>query len=169
MVESRAHGAIAGTAVFLAALLAALLGMLLVVPFGFAVPEGIVWLLAVGFGALTAALAGGWVANGVAPGGTRSRFYAVVGATEVGAAVVALTTAILHFTPVGWFVPDLFSLVVLAAAALALIVNAVVWRSRAERSILRRDLAVTAGLLALGILLVASGMTATCTVTTCTA
>jgi len=66
MAGSGVRGAIAGTVVFLAALIAAMAGMMLVAPFGLTVPEAVVWPLAVGFGALVAALAGGWAANAVA-------------------------------------------------------------------------------------------------------
>jgi len=59
MAGSGVRGAIAGTVVFLAALIAAMAGMMLVAPFGLTVPEAVVWPLAVGFGALVAALAGG--------------------------------------------------------------------------------------------------------------
>ena len=168
MAGSGVRGAIAGTVVFLAALIAAMAGMMLVAPFGLTVPEAVVWPLAVGFGALVAALAGGWAANAVAVDRSRSRFYAISGATEAAAVLVIIVTSVLRLTAARAVVPNLFSLIVITAAVLALIVNAVVWRYRGETSSLRRDLTTTTGLLALGIVLVITGITVTCAVTTCT-
>lgn len=168
MAGSGVRGALAGTVVFVTALIAAVLGMMLVAPFGLTVPEAVIWLLAVGFGALVAALAGGWAANGVAADGSRSRFYAIAGATEAAAVVVMLVSLVLRLTPAGDFLPNLFSLILLTAAVLALVVNAVVWRFRGETSNVRRDLIATAGLFALGVVLVVAGITVTCSVTSCT-
>ncbi len=152
-------------------------------PLGLAVPERAVWPLAIGFGTLLAALAAAWTANLLDPARAQSRLLAIVGLAEGTAIAVMLVGFVLP-----WLVglPDLFMLIVGATGALGLgetylvaigvlmaavgiTVSFMTTRLRSPARSLRRDLALSLGLLALGVLVVIGGVTVACSVTSCVA
>lgn len=168
MAPAGVRAALSGTLVFLAAFLASLISSILVAPFALAVPEFVVWPLAVGFGGLVAALVGAWVANGLAEGRTRSRLYAITGLSVAAALGVAMLVRLLGSTAIGDLFSNVFSRLVLTSAVLGLVVNALVWRFRTPSARLRSELSATFGLLALGILAILLSVTITCSITDCT-
>lgn len=168
---------------FLVATAAGTVSATLVAPLGLAVPELTIWPRAIGFGTLLAALAAGWTANPLDPAGAQSRLPAIVGVSEVIAVAVVLVGFVLP-----WLagLPDLFVaigavieasgvgtsrflviLVLMAAIAIG-VSNATAWLRSPARS-LRRDLTLSLGLLALGVLAVIAGVIVTCSVTSCVA
>lgn len=85
-------------AIYLAGLIGAGLGLLLILPLGLVVVEWVVFPLALAVGALLAALAAGWVGTWLAGNGTRTRLAPVVAITEavgLGLALIVLGSAAL--------------------------------------------------------------------------
>ena len=76
----------AGVAVV--ALVGGFIGGYVILPWGLVTPLFVVWPLALGFGALLAALGASWTGTLLSPDGTRTRLLRVVLASEVVAAAL---------------------------------------------------------------------------------
>uniref|UniRef100_A0A831X6C0 Uncharacterized protein n=1 Tax=Thermorudis peleae TaxID=1382356 RepID=A0A831X6C0_9BACT len=165
------------------ATVAGIAGATLVAPLALAVPERAVWPLAIGFGTLLAALAAAWAANLLDPARARSRLPAIVGLAE-GTAVAVIVVGFVLPWLVG--ISDLFTLIasvtgalgfgetallaiVVLMAAIGIVASLMTARLRSPSRSLRRDLALSLGLLALGVLVVVGGVTVTCSLTSCVA
>ena len=110
--------------VFAVALLGAYVGGIVVLPWGLVTPMFVVWPLALGFGALLAALGAGWCGTLLAPDGTRSRLSRVVLFSVATAAVLA---AVFSVTPI---LAPLIYLLAFAVGVIALVASLSVWRLR---------------------------------------
>ena len=178
-----AQSALSVFGIFLTATVAGTVGATLIAPQGLAVPERAVWPLAIGFGTLLAALAAGWTANLLDPARAHSRLLAIAGLAEGIAAAGILVGFVLPWL-VGF--ADLFVAIsaVIAAfgvgtsrflvilvlmAAIGIGVSYATGRLRSPARSLRRELALSLGLLALGVLVLIAGVTLTCSVTSCVA
>jgi hypothetical protein len=106
------------------ALAGGLLGGYVILPWGLVTPLFVVWPLALGFGALLAALGASWTGTMVSPDGTRTCLSKVLLASEVVAAALALAFSILPI-----FVPLIFVLAS-GAGAIALVASLTTWRFR---------------------------------------
>ena len=132
-------------------LVVALLGGLLVVPFGLVVVEFVIFPLAFAVGALFAAIGAGWVGNLLAPGG--SRFLPIVAISEIAAAVVAVALlVVMARTPLGTPPSPLF-VVALGMVLIALGASWAAWRFRSPERYMGRDATITLGLVGLAVLL----------------
>lgn len=112
----------AGVAVV--AVIGSFVGGYVILPWGLVTPLFVVWPLALGFGALLAALGAGWTGTLLAPDRTHSRLLRVVLASEVAAAALGLTFSI---TPI--FTPLIFPLA-FGASVIALVASWAAWRFR---------------------------------------
>ena len=107
-----------------AALSGGFLGGYVTLPWGLVTPLFVVWPLALGFGALLAALGASWTGTLLSPDGTRTRLLRVVLATVVVAAALALAFSIL---PIPF---PLIFLLASGAGAIALVASLATWRFR---------------------------------------
>lgn len=152
--------------VWVAALVACLCGLLAVTVMGLSIPGSVIVPLAMGSGALLAALTATWVGSFLlAEDGTRSRLLPVVGVTEVAAVALAgivMALALLEI-PVSLITFLLASAVLLAGAA-----TAAAQRLRTPHVNVQRDLGVSLVLVAVAVLVVVGGIPALCsTALTC--
>ena len=107
-----------------AAVVGGYVGGIVVLPWGLVTPLFIVWPLALGFGALLAALGAGWAGTLLSPDGTRTRLTRVVFASVATAAALAFVFAL---TPI--FVPLIY-LLAFAVGFVALAASLSAWRLR---------------------------------------
>jgi hypothetical protein len=108
------------------ALAGGFLGGYVTLPWGLVTPLFVVWPLALGFGALLAALGASWTGTLLSPDGTRTRLSRVVLASEVVAAALALAFSILPI-----LVPLIFILA-FGAGAIALVASWSAWSFRGQ-------------------------------------
>jgi hypothetical protein len=109
-----------------AAVASGFLGGYVTLPWELVTPLFVVWPLALGFGALLAALGASWTGTLLAPDGTRTRLLRVVLASEVVAGALALAFSILP-VPI-----PLNLLLASGAGAIALAASLATWRFRGE-------------------------------------
>lgn len=178
-----AQSALSVLGIFLTATAAGTVGATLIAPLGLAVPERAAWPLAIGFGTLLATLAAGWTANILGPARAHSRLPAIAGLSDG----IAVTIAIVGFV-IPWLAgfADLFVaisavieafevgtsrflVILVLMAAIGIGVSYATVRLRSPAQSLRRDLALSLGLLALEVLVVIAGVTLTCSATSCMA
>ncbi len=77
-------------AAFIAALVGAMAGLMLILPLGLAVHEFVIFPLALGVAALLAALGAAWTGTLLAQGQSRTRLMPVVGVAEATAVLLAI-------------------------------------------------------------------------------
>ncbi len=106
------------------ALAACFLGGYVILPWGLVTPLLVVWPLALGFGALLAALGASWTGTLLSPDGTSTRLARVVLTSEVAAVALAFAFSVLQI-PV-----PLISLLAFAAGVIALVASWSAWRFR---------------------------------------
>lgn len=106
------------------ALIGGFVGGYVILPWGLVTPLFIVWPLALGFGALLAALGAGWTGTLLAPDRTRSHLSRIIFASEVAAVALALTFSI---TPI---LAPLIFLFAFGAGVIALVASWAAWRFR---------------------------------------
>lgn len=148
----------------LAALLAGGFGALLVSPLGLSVSERVVWPLSLAFGGLLGTVGASWVSWLLAGRRSRTRIApAALLAAAVGAALGAFEPE-LRDTPL---LPNLASAIVVHVLALSLVVAAAVVRLRSAPRHIMLDAALSAGLVAGGLLAIAATVTVTCTLGYC--
>lgn len=154
--------------VFLAALLAALFGSIMVAPLGLAVPTYLIVPLALGFGALLAALAAAWVATTLADDGTGSQIAPTLGVALLATVLMGGLVALGRFVLGDWVFPNLFArlLVNSAVVALAAALAALTYRDRTRR--LRRDALLTVSLLGGALALMVLSIGVVCSIESCT-
>ena len=107
-----------------AALLGGYVGGIVILPWGLVTPLFVVWPLALGFGALLAALGAGWVGTLLSPDGTRTRLSRVVLVSIAAAAILAFVFAL---TPM---LAPLIYFLALAVGVIALVASLSAWRFR---------------------------------------
>lgn len=152
---------------WLVALLACFLVLVPVASLGLAVPEEIIIPLSMMLGALSAAVAASWAANLWVGDESRSRILAVVGWTEVAA---ALLTAI--FMPLVLFAMLDFGLIVILRAFAVIVAGCATvaaLRLRAAGGGIRRDAAISLIVVALGVAVLLVSLLVTCATTGCMA
>lgn len=153
---------------WVAALIACVVGAAPVATLGLSVSGWLVFPLALASGGLLAALAASWVGNVVfAGGGTRSRLLPIVGWTELAAAVAFGLFALTFFSRV--VSVTLLTLLTACAALIAAGAVLATYRLRADETHLMRDAGMSAGLLALALFVDSFGVWSMCaTVLSCT-
>ncbi len=130
MSEGNAAGGLVLRSIFwragvaIVALAGSFVGGYVILPWGLVTPLFVVWPLALGFGALLAALGAGWTGTLLAPDRMRSRLLRVVLASEVAAAVLALAFSILPI------LAPLIFLLAFGAGVIALVASWSAWRFR---------------------------------------
>lgn len=136
-----------------------------VLTLGLFVPGLVVAILALGSGALFAALAAAWASSLLAPDRTMARLPVVVAAAEVVAALAGLVLAAPDFRFLA--VPPSPGTVFLGLVAGILVTSLAAGRAREPRHDLGRQLALSAGLAALGVVCVVVAVVTTCFVVAC--
>ncbi len=114
----------AGVAVV--ALAGGFFGGYVILPWGLVTPLFVVWPLALGFGALLAALGASWTGTLLAPDRTRSRLLRVVLASGVAATALAFAFSILPI------LAPLIFLLAFGAGVIALVASWSAWRYRVD-------------------------------------
>lgn len=117
-----------------AALLGGLAGSVPILPLGLYVPGYTVWPLALGSGALFAALCGSWAGTLFAPDHTRSRLLYVIGISEALAVITGLLSLVPLLVPS--LIPFGFSIIMVLGVCIGVVVLGVSLasiRSRASR------------------------------------
>lgn len=153
---------------WIAALLACMMGAAPVATLGLSVSGWLVFPLALASGGLLAALAAAWIGNIAFAGrGTRSRLLPIVGWTELGAGVAFGLFVLVFFTQVVFV--SLLTLLTACAALVAAGAVLATYRLRIEETHLVRDAGMSAGLLALTLFVDSFGVWSLCaTALSCT-
>jgi hypothetical protein len=149
------------------ALIGGVVGALPLAPLGLVLPEVLSWPISLGFGALTGALLAGWVANRLALDGTRTHLVWLALAAFVASLFGDVVVYVLRQVPALRSMPNFYVLLVCLAVAAAGISRATV-RYRTPSSSTRRDVLLTIGLLALGMVAVVAVVSAGCSAFSCT-